>query len=275
LHRRDFLAKVIGPKTPNTDRQREIHVVNPTIHGMGLRPSPIGAMICGVVAYGAPARASTPVLAWDGARRLGVQCLVDPDRLPDRRRLQAALCDRVRTLAADKAPIPVVLLAPGDPGLIAADTAVLLFHANVQPGAGPKGGPLLVFSLRAFRATAAPSELFGAAPRATALPDRPAAPSPVRRGPERRPRRNPAVAITAGSLTARGMTSTPETGRTDAPSRRKPGSGSPSRNQLPGVPGTDRRGRPAAGRLGRAGRTPRSTARAARSAASRCSRSSR
>jgi hypothetical protein len=132
--------------------------------------SPIGAMICGSVAYGAPARAATPVLAWDGARRLAVQCQVDPDRLPDRRRLQASLCDRVRTLAADKAPIPVVLLAPGDPGVIAADTAVLLFHANVQPGAGPKGGALLVFSLRAFRAVAAPSELFGAAPRATALP---------------------------------------------------------------------------------------------------------
>jgi hypothetical protein len=140
---------------------------------------PIWVMICGAVVFaalvlGRPAAAATPVLAWDGAKRLGVQCLVDPDRLPDRRRLQAALCDRVRTLAADKAPIPVVLLAPGDPGLIAADTAVLLFHANVQPGAGPssgsKGGSLLVFSLRVFRATAAPSELFGAAPRATALP---------------------------------------------------------------------------------------------------------
>jgi hypothetical protein len=118
--------------------------------------------------FGGPATASTPVLAWDGARRLGVQCLVDPDRLPDRRRLQAALCDRVRALAADKAPIPVVLLAPGDPGLIAADTAALLFHGNVQPGDG-KGGSLLVFSLRVFRATAAPSELFGAAPRATVL----------------------------------------------------------------------------------------------------------
>ena len=117
---------------------------------------------------GAPAAASTPVLAWDGAKRLGVQCLVDPDRLPDRRKLQAALCDRVRTLAADQAPIPVVILPPGDPGLIAADTAVLLFHANVQPDGDH--GSLLIFSLRAFRATAAPSELFGAAPRAVALP---------------------------------------------------------------------------------------------------------
>lgn len=132
---------------------------------------PIGAMICG-----GSATASTPVLAWDGARRLGVQCLVDPDRLPDRRRLQAALCDRLRTLAADKAPIPVVLLAPGDPGLIAGDTAVLLFHGNVQPDA--KGGPLLVFSLRVFRATAAPSALFGAAPRAIALPANPGGPVP-------------------------------------------------------------------------------------------------
>jgi len=131
--------------------------------------SPIGAMICGALFFPERATASTPVLAWEGARRLGVQCLVDPDRTPDRRRLQAALCDRVRRLAADKAPIPVVLLAPGDPGLIAADTAVLLFHANLQPGEAPDG-PLLVFSLRVFRATAAPSGLFGAAPRATALP---------------------------------------------------------------------------------------------------------
>jgi hypothetical protein len=124
----------------------------------------IGAMI-----FGEPARASTPVLAWDGAKRLGVQCLVDPDRLPDRRARQAALCQRLRTLAADKAPIPVVVLAPGDPALIAADTAVLLLHANVQPG-GADGRSLLVFSLRIFRATAAPSELFGAPPRAVALP---------------------------------------------------------------------------------------------------------
>jgi hypothetical protein len=126
-------------------------------------------MICGAVIGGGSATASTPALLWDGAKRLGVQCLVDPDRLPERRQRQAALCERVRVLAADKAPIPVVLLAPGDPGMIAADTAVLLFHANVQPADG-KAGPLLVFSLRAFRATAAPSELFGAAPRATALP---------------------------------------------------------------------------------------------------------
>jgi hypothetical protein len=131
-------------------------------------------MMCAGSAWGA-ATASTPVLAWDGAKRLGVQCLVDPQTSPDRRRLQAALCERVRALAADKAPIPVVLLAPGDPGLIAADTAVLLFHANVQRG---EGGPLLVFSLRVFRTTAAPSELFGAAPRATALPAQPGGPTP-------------------------------------------------------------------------------------------------
>lgn len=136
--------------------------------------------------FGGAATAATPVLTWDGAKRLGVQCLVDPDRTPDRRRLQAALCDRVRALAADKAPIPVVLLAPGDPGLIAADTAVLLFHANIQPDAvqssgqssGTRGGSLLVFSLRVFRATAAPSELFGAPPRATAFPGRGVSPGP-------------------------------------------------------------------------------------------------
>jgi hypothetical protein len=134
--------------------------------------SPIGAMICGSMFFADPATASTPTLAWDGVRRLGVQCQVDPDTLPDRRALQAALCDRVRTLAADKAPIPVVLFAPGDPGVLAADTAVLLFHANVQ-AAEARSAPLLVFSLRVFRAVAAPSELFSAPPRA--VPGRPAA----------------------------------------------------------------------------------------------------
>jgi hypothetical protein len=88
---------------------------------------------------------------------------------PDRRRLQAALCERVRTLAADKAPIPVVLLTPGDPGLIAADTAVLLFHANVQPsqaqeraaaGLQPARLPRHGRAVRAVRRR----------PRATALP---------------------------------------------------------------------------------------------------------
>jgi hypothetical protein len=137
-------------------------------------PPPIGAMICVTLLCAGPAGASTPTLTWDGVRRLGVQCQVDPDTLPDRRALQAALCDKVRALAADKAPIPVVLFAPGDPGVIAADTTVLLFHANVQT-ADAKGAPLLVFSLRAFRAVAAPSELFGAPPRAVALPSRLAA----------------------------------------------------------------------------------------------------
>ena len=120
-----------------------------------------------------PAAASTPVLAWDGARLLGVHCLVGPDRLADRRRLQASLCERVRTLAADKAPLPVTVLPPGDPRLIAPDTVVLLFHAAVQTSGG---APLLVFTTRSFRAAAAPSELFGATPRAVALPEGAASP---------------------------------------------------------------------------------------------------
>jgi hypothetical protein len=127
-----------------------------------------------VAAIGAatPAAASTPVLAWDGARLLGVHCLVGPDRLAGRRQLQASLCERVRALAAVKAPLPVTVLPPGDPRLIASDTVVLLFHAAVQTsdGQASDGKPLLVFTTRSFRATAAPSELFGSAPRAVPLP---------------------------------------------------------------------------------------------------------
>jgi hypothetical protein len=133
---------------------------------------PIGVMICGSMFFADPASASTPALAWGGVLRLGVQCQVDPDTLPDRRALQATLCDQVRARAADKAPIPVVLFAPGDPGVLAADTAVLLFHANVQ-ALEARSPPILVFSLRVFRAAAAPSELFGAPPRM--VPGRPAA----------------------------------------------------------------------------------------------------
>ncbi|KRA65916.1 hypothetical protein ASD79_01125 [Caulobacter sp. Root655] len=121
-----------------------------------------------IMGAASPVAASTPVLAWDGARLVGVHCLVDPDRLANRRKLQASLCERVRTLAAEKAPLPVAVLPPGDPRLIASDTVVLLFHAAVQTSGG--GEPLLVFTTRSFRPTAAPSELFGAAPRAVPLP---------------------------------------------------------------------------------------------------------
>ena len=119
------------------------------------------------MALAQPSAASTPALAFDGARLLGVHCLLGPDHLANRRALQAALCDRARVLAADKAPIPVAVLPPGDPRLIASDTVVLLVHAAVQAGDGRE--PLLILTARSFRATAAPSELFGATPRAVAM----------------------------------------------------------------------------------------------------------
>jgi len=122
--------------------------------------------VLAALALAQPAAASTPSLAFDGARLLGVQCLLDPDHLANRRGLQAALCARVQVLATDGAPIPVTVLAPGDPRLIAADSLVLLVHAAVQ---GEGRDALLVFSARSFRATAAPSELFGARPRAVAM----------------------------------------------------------------------------------------------------------
>jgi len=120
-----------------------------------------------IVAMVKPSMASTPSLAFDGARLLGVHCLLAPDRLPDRRALQTSICERVRTLAADKAPMPVVVLPAGDPRLIAPDTLVLLVHAAVQGDDRPE--PLLILTVRSFRATAAPSELFGATPRAVAM----------------------------------------------------------------------------------------------------------
>jgi len=135
-------------------------------HKGGISAWAIALPVLAAVAPAQPAVASTPSLAFDGARRLGVQCLLEPDHLANRRALQAALCERVQALAASRAPMPVTVLAPGDPRLIAADTVVLLVHAAVQ---GEGRDALLVFTARSFRATAAPSELFGARPRAVVM----------------------------------------------------------------------------------------------------------
>jgi hypothetical protein len=113
---------------------------------------------------------TTPDLAWQGVERVGVQCLVAWSPLADREALSRTLCERVRRLAAEKAPLPVQTMNHGDPALIAAGTAAILVHASVQPAPVAGGAPILVFSMRPYRYAVPNEVIFGAAPRATSLP---------------------------------------------------------------------------------------------------------
>jgi hypothetical protein len=102
-------------------------------------------------------------LAWKGVDRLAVHCRLAAG--PGHDALALSLCDRVRELAAEGAPIPVAVLPPGDPGLVAPRTLVLLADFAIH---GEGREPLLLFTLRVQRAGLEP-ELFGTVPRAVRL----------------------------------------------------------------------------------------------------------
>ena len=125
----------------------------------------------------ASASASTPALIWQGARALRVQCVVQTEAGSGVSPFQQSLCERVAKIAARGAPVPVSTIGLGDPKILSPGTVALLVHASVQPGPGKTR--LLAFSLRPFRAsTEQTAVLFGAAPRAVAIPQNGAA-SPV------------------------------------------------------------------------------------------------
>ena len=112
--------------------------------------------------------ASTPPLVWNGANTLLIFCVLS-DSSGQRLERQAALCERVRSLAAKESPYPIEVIAAGDPAMLAPTAATLLVHASVERGPAE---PLLAFSLRVYRRSAdADSPLFGAAPRAVPVRD--------------------------------------------------------------------------------------------------------
>lgn len=124
---------------------------------------------CGVPSVSAPAAASTPPLSWQQLSKLHILCLVGTDRFGEREAIEPVLCDRIRALAAEKAPMPVEPIAFGDPALIDPANATLLVHAAVQQHGDQR---LLVFSMRPYRAGGAETDvIFGGAPRAVTLSD--------------------------------------------------------------------------------------------------------
>lgn len=113
------------------------------------------------------AEASTPPLTWQGVEALHILCLVDQSAGAARAALQPALCEKVREIAAQGAPIPVSTISFGDPAVIQPGRAALLVHAAVER---PGGEALLVFTVRTYRAGRTETDiLFGPPPRAVKL----------------------------------------------------------------------------------------------------------
>jgi len=116
----------------------------------------------------APVQASNPPLMWQEAGAIRILCVVGPATRSDARPLQEEMCDAVRALAADGAPVPVSRLGFGDPAVLEPGTVTLLVHASVQNDGDKR---LVALDVRPFRPGGDHNAiLFGAAPRAVRIP---------------------------------------------------------------------------------------------------------
>jgi hypothetical protein len=105
---------------------------------------------------------------WQQTGPVRILCLVGPATRADAEKLQEEMCDIVRTLAADGAPVPVSRAGFGDPVVLEPGTVTLLVHASVQNDGDKR---LVALDVRPFRPGGDHNAiLFGAAPRAFRIP---------------------------------------------------------------------------------------------------------
>lgn len=133
-----------------------------------MRPKSQGNMLrAGVLALGltapAAAPAVTPSLTWSGAGEVVVHCTVQAAG-GNSAALARALCERIRTLAARGAPMPVRVGESGSPMLEPATAVSLIVHAGLHPAPGA-AGELMAFTIRPFRRGTEDTNLLGAVPR--------------------------------------------------------------------------------------------------------------
>lgn len=123
-------------------------------------------LLCASGAVPASAEAS-PSPMWRDLKAVGLQCLVQAHPRLNAKDLEAALCERIRAIAAEGAPVPIKRVAFGDPAIPAAGTVTLLVHASVQP----TGDRLaLSFAIRPIRPSSSDSEAYvGTAPKTALL----------------------------------------------------------------------------------------------------------
>jgi hypothetical protein len=116
------------------------------------------------LSFSSLAHATTPSLLWAGARHIAVHCLVQSRTASNLARMEVALCQRVRALAARQSKMSVEVAGPGHPALIRSDAVVLLVHLSIERSAK---GQTVAFAIRPYRPTGGNADVyFGAAPRA-------------------------------------------------------------------------------------------------------------
>jgi len=121
-----------------------------------------GALALGLAAPAA-APAATPSLTWSGATEVVVHCTVQgPSGAAAA--LSRGLCERVRSLAAQGAPMPVRAGESGSPMLEPASAVSLIVHAGLHPAPGA-AGEVLAFTIRPFRRGTEDTHLIGTVPR--------------------------------------------------------------------------------------------------------------
>ncbi len=131
-----------------------------------------GALIVAVwIFFGSsPVTADTPTPLWRDATQIGIRCLVEQTSLLNPRALESAICERVRDEVTRDSVLPVAVILPGDPALIAAGTVALLVHVSVQHEPGDGQRYQVVFVIRPHRAIAEQQgPLFGAPPETASL----------------------------------------------------------------------------------------------------------
>jgi hypothetical protein len=131
--------------------------------GLTAGGAPVSAPIA--AASPVPQRPDMPALAAQGIARVNILCLV-VDSSIERLRLQERLCAHVRRIAAVGAPVPVETIGFGDPALIARGSLGVLVHAAVDRSGVT---PMLILSMRPYRAEVTQTEFFGATPVAVPL----------------------------------------------------------------------------------------------------------
>lgn len=108
-------------------------------------------------------RTNAPSLVWERASRVGILCQLDTSAA-DKPSMEEALCERVLSVAAAGAPLPVSVAEAPDGTATGEGAVLLLVHASV----GQVGGQsLLTLTVRPYRQSAGDGAvLFGTAPRA-------------------------------------------------------------------------------------------------------------
>lgn len=111
----------------------------------------------------------SPPLAWQGAQRLQLQCVVTSDRPAEDGGLGSRLCNRTREILAQSGRGASTIIPIGDPSILAADAVTLLVHGSVQQLADRR---LLSFTMRPHRVSSEQTTiLFGTAPAIVDLGD--------------------------------------------------------------------------------------------------------